>query len=221
MRPANGDFSLNSTIAELPGSGWLAAEPEATPQTHRLRPRGFPTVSPSHPRVFPHHGYNESRWSSARSLSKRVADRSASCDHAAAFLHSRCAVPLPACIWIRDRAEKYGGPTESEKRREFWTKPVLVTHGGSPRVRGSLRPRLRASARYRGVGKIGRSRSPASTKSELVRLVAITDCPGNLRWVGSGCVKLSGWAVRRSGVREHLLDGDVFGVPAFLLLGGI
>jgi hypothetical protein len=32
------------------------AEPEATPQTHRLRPWGFPTVSPSHPSVFPHHG---------------------------------------------------------------------------------------------------------------------------------------------------------------------
>ena len=26
------------------------------PQTHRLRPWGFPTVSPSHPSVFPHHG---------------------------------------------------------------------------------------------------------------------------------------------------------------------
>ena len=50
------DSSLISTIPELPGSGWLAAEPEATPQTHRLRPRGFPTVSPSHPSVFPHHG---------------------------------------------------------------------------------------------------------------------------------------------------------------------
>ena len=50
------DSSLNSTIPELPGTGWLAAEPEATPQTHRLRPRGFPTVSPSHPSVFPHHG---------------------------------------------------------------------------------------------------------------------------------------------------------------------
>ena len=34
------DSSLNSTIPELPGSGWLAAEPEATPQTHRLRPWG-------------------------------------------------------------------------------------------------------------------------------------------------------------------------------------
>src|SRR5271157_5965811 len=50
------DSSLNSTIPELPGSGWLAAEPEATPQTHRLRPWGFPRVSPSHPNVSPHHG---------------------------------------------------------------------------------------------------------------------------------------------------------------------
>ncbi len=50
------DSALISTIPELPGSGWLAAEPEATPQTHRLRPWGFPTVSPSHPSVFPHHG---------------------------------------------------------------------------------------------------------------------------------------------------------------------
>jgi len=50
------DSSLNSTIQELPGSGWLAAEPEATSQTHRLRPWDFPTVSPSHPSVFPHHG---------------------------------------------------------------------------------------------------------------------------------------------------------------------
>ena len=50
------DSSLNSTIPELPGSGWLAAEPEATPQTHRLRPWGFPQVSPSYPSVFPHHG---------------------------------------------------------------------------------------------------------------------------------------------------------------------
>ena len=48
-------LSLNSTIPELPGSGWLAAEPEATPQMLWLRPWGFPTVSPSHP-VFPHHG---------------------------------------------------------------------------------------------------------------------------------------------------------------------
>src|SRR5271157_2207940 len=50
------DSSLISTIPELPGPGWLAAEPEATPQTHRLRPWGFPTVSPSHPSVSPHHG---------------------------------------------------------------------------------------------------------------------------------------------------------------------
>ena len=54
--PFKRDSSLNSTIPELPGSGWLAAEPEATPQTHSLRPWGFPTVSPSHPNVFPHHG---------------------------------------------------------------------------------------------------------------------------------------------------------------------
>src|SRR5271165_5579465 len=57
----NGDFSLNSTIPELPGSGWLAAEREATPQMHRLRPWGFPTVSPSHPSVFPHHGIQRIR----------------------------------------------------------------------------------------------------------------------------------------------------------------
>ena len=50
------DSSLNFTIPELPGFGWLAAVPEATPQTHSLRPWGFPTVSPSHPSVFPHHG---------------------------------------------------------------------------------------------------------------------------------------------------------------------
>jgi hypothetical protein len=36
--------------------GWLAAEPEATPQTGGLRPWGFPPVSPSHPSAFPHHG---------------------------------------------------------------------------------------------------------------------------------------------------------------------
>ena len=35
------------------------AEPEATPQTHRLRPWGFPTVSPSHPSLFPHHGIQQ------------------------------------------------------------------------------------------------------------------------------------------------------------------
>src|SRR5208282_885164 len=64
----NRDSSLVSTIPELPGFGWLAAEPEATPQTHRLRPWGFPTVSPSHPSVLPIMGYNESQWSSARSL---------------------------------------------------------------------------------------------------------------------------------------------------------
>src|SRR5271157_4325653 len=40
----------------MASGGWLAAEPEATPQTHRLRPWGFPTVSPSRPSVFPHHG---------------------------------------------------------------------------------------------------------------------------------------------------------------------
>ena len=57
------DSSLNSTIPELPGSGWLAADPErgephlwGRPQTHSLRPWGFPTVSPSHPSVFSHHG---------------------------------------------------------------------------------------------------------------------------------------------------------------------
>ena len=32
------------------------AEPKATPQMPRLRPWGFPTVSPSHPSLFPHHG---------------------------------------------------------------------------------------------------------------------------------------------------------------------
>src|ERR1700674_1813966 len=52
----SGDSSLNSTIQELPGSGWLVAEPKATPQMPRLRPWGFPTVSPSHPSLFPHHG---------------------------------------------------------------------------------------------------------------------------------------------------------------------
>ena len=26
---------------------------------HRLRPWGFPTVSPSHPSVFPHHGIQQ------------------------------------------------------------------------------------------------------------------------------------------------------------------
>jgi hypothetical protein len=46
-RAKDGDSSLNSTIPELPGSGWLAAEPEATPQTHRLRPWGFPTCHPT------------------------------------------------------------------------------------------------------------------------------------------------------------------------------
>src|SRR5208337_3095353 len=51
-----GDSSLISTIPELAGSGSLAAEPEATPQMLWLRPWGFPTVSPSHPSVSPHHG---------------------------------------------------------------------------------------------------------------------------------------------------------------------
>ena len=42
------------------------AEPErgephlwGRPQTHRLRPWGFPTVSPSHPSLFPHHGIQQ------------------------------------------------------------------------------------------------------------------------------------------------------------------
>jgi len=61
---------------------------------------------------------------------------------------------------------------------------------------------------------------PASTKSELVRLVAMTDGPANLRCVGAGCMRLSGYLSRRSGVREYLLDGDVFGVLAFSLIGG-
>ena len=49
------DFSLITTGRGLPGSGWLAAEPKATPQIPRLRPWGFPAVSPSHPRVHPQH----------------------------------------------------------------------------------------------------------------------------------------------------------------------
>ena len=57
----NGDFSLNSTIPERQDPRGSAAEPEATPQTHRLRPWGFPTVSPSHPSVFPHHGIQRIR----------------------------------------------------------------------------------------------------------------------------------------------------------------
>jgi hypothetical protein len=61
---------------------------------------------------------------------------------------------------------------------------------------------------------------PASTKSELVRLVAMTDGPANLQCVGAACMKLSGYLSRRSGVREYLLDGDVFGVLAFSLIGG-
>ena len=36
----------------VPESGWLAAEPEATPQIRRLRLWGFPAVSPSHPRIM-------------------------------------------------------------------------------------------------------------------------------------------------------------------------
>ena len=29
------------------------------PETHRLRPWGFPTVSPSHPSLSPHHGIQQ------------------------------------------------------------------------------------------------------------------------------------------------------------------
>jgi len=43
-----GDSSRNSTIQEVPGSGWLAA----TPQTHRLRPWGFPMGHGSNPGFF-------------------------------------------------------------------------------------------------------------------------------------------------------------------------
>jgi hypothetical protein len=50
------ESSVNCTNPELSEAGWLAAEPEATPQAHRLRPWGFPPVSPSHPNVLPHYG---------------------------------------------------------------------------------------------------------------------------------------------------------------------
>ncbi len=39
-------------MQELPGSGWLAAEPEATLQIPLVRVWGFPAVSPSHPNTF-------------------------------------------------------------------------------------------------------------------------------------------------------------------------
>jgi hypothetical protein len=56
-RPRNaGDYWPNSTTQELRGSGWLAAEPEATPQIPRLRHWGFAAVSPSHPIILPHRG---------------------------------------------------------------------------------------------------------------------------------------------------------------------
>jgi hypothetical protein len=100
----NRDSSLNSTIPELPGSGWLAAEPEATPQAHRLRPWGFPTVSPSHPSVFPHHGiqritveFSEKSRFLARNMHFRFArwPRGWSSGHSIhIFLASSC-LPLP------------------------------------------------------------------------------------------------------------------------------
>src|SRR5208337_5294622 len=49
---------------------------------------------------------------------------------------------------------------------------------GHPACQLVLVPDSGASARYRVVGKIGKPRSPASTKSELLRLVALTDLPG-------------------------------------------
>src|SRR5208337_4751487 len=49
---------------------------------------------------------------------------------------------------------------------------------GHPACQLVLVPDSGASARYRVVGKIGKPRSPASTKSELLRLVAMTDLPG-------------------------------------------
>jgi len=47
--------------------------------------------------------------------------------------------------------------------------------GGHPASQLVLVPDSGASARYRVVGKIGKTRSPAATKSELLRLVAMTD----------------------------------------------
>ena len=68
LRRNQGDSSLNSTILELPGSGWLVAEPEATPQMPRLRPWGFLRSAPANQASFPIMGYDESRWSSVRTL---------------------------------------------------------------------------------------------------------------------------------------------------------
>ncbi len=50
----NRDSSPNSTRSGLPEFGWLAAEPEAPPQTRRPPPWGFPAVSPSHPSGLSH-----------------------------------------------------------------------------------------------------------------------------------------------------------------------
>ena len=55
-------------------TGWLAAEPKATPQTHRLRPGASQRSAPATQASFLIMGYNESRWSSASSLVFRIVD---------------------------------------------------------------------------------------------------------------------------------------------------
>jgi hypothetical protein len=72
-------------------------------------------------------------------------------------------------------SKKCDGPTENEKRENWWTEPVLHLSRVCPACGGSPRPNQGASARYRVVGNIVKPRSPASTKSELVRLIVMTD----------------------------------------------
>ena len=78
-RKRHSRFPLNSTIPELSGSGWLAAEPErgephlwGRPQTHRLRPWASRRSARATQASFRIMGYNESRWSSARTLETMI-----------------------------------------------------------------------------------------------------------------------------------------------------
>ena len=64
----NRDSSLNSTIPELPNPGGWRRSRRRRPRRTGFSPGASPRSAPATQGSFPIMGYNESRWSSARSL---------------------------------------------------------------------------------------------------------------------------------------------------------
>jgi hypothetical protein len=113
------DSSLNSTIPELPGSGWLAAEPErgephlwGRPQTHRLRPWGFPACHPT-------------LWLAAKSdgVFRRV--RACGTMHGHWAIEDAPYMEVHACLLpcLCRFARRSGRVTNRDPRRPNWPRP--------------------------------------------------------------------------------------------------